>query len=102
MRGSAHDDRYAMDGDVVVTTTNHHGGILGGISTGMPLLLRVALKPASSIPQPLDTVTTDGEATTVTTKGRHDPCLVPRFVPVAEAMVALVLADHHLRQRAIA
>lgn len=102
MRGSAHDDRYTMDGDVVVTTTNHHGGILGGISTGMPLLLRVALKPASSIPQPLDTVTTDGEATTVTTKGRHDPCLVPRFVPVAEAMVALVLADHHLRQRAIA
>ncbi|MEQ9504487.1 MAG: chorismate synthase [Deltaproteobacteria bacterium] len=100
MRGSEHDDRFTTEEDRVVTTTNHHGGVLGGISTGMPILIRAALKPASSIPQPLDTVTTELERTTVTTKGRHDPCLVPRFIPIAEAVVAWVLADHALRQRA--
>ncbi len=99
-RGSAQDDRFAVEGDRVVTKTNHHGGILGGISTGMPILLRASVKPASSIPQPLDTVTTALEPTTVTTKGRHDPCLVPRFIPIAEAVVAWTLADHALRQRA--
>lgn len=100
MSGSAHDDRFRVEDGRVVTATNHHGGILGGISTGMPILLRAALKPASSIPQPLDTVTTELEPTTVTTKGRHDPCLLPRFIPVAEAVVAWVLADQALRQRA--
>lgn len=100
MRGSENNDRFTMDGDRVVTRTNHHGGILGGISTGMPIVMRAAVKPASSIPQALETVTVDGEATTVTTKGRHDPCLLPRFVPVAEAMVALVLVDHYLRHKA--
>jgi chorismate synthase len=74
---------------------------LGGISTGMPIVLRAAVKPTSSIPQEQRTVTPRGEATTVTVKGRHDPCLLPRFVPMAEAMVALVLADHWLRWRAI-
>ena len=83
----------------VVTATNRHGGMLGGISTGMPIVLRCAVKPTSSIPQEKPTVTDTGEATTIATRGRHDPCLLPRFVPMAEAMVAIVLADHALRQR---
>ena len=79
------------------TRTNRHGGMLGGISTGMPIVVRAAVKPTSSLPQAQETVTREGEPTTITTKGRHDPCLLPRFVPMAEAMVALVLADHWLR-----
>jgi len=100
MRGSEHNDLFTTDGDAVVTESNRHGGMLGGISTGMPIVLRAAVKPTSSLPQPQRTITKDGEATTVQTFGRHDPCLLPRFVPMAEAMVALVLADHLLRSRA--
>ncbi len=81
----------------IATRTNRHGGMLGGISTGMPLLLRAAVKPTSSLPIEQKTVTHTGESTIISTKGRHDPCLLPRFVPMAEAMVALVLADHWLR-----
>ena len=81
----------------IATRTNRHGGMLGGISSGMPIVLRAAVKPTSSLPQPQETVTRTGEPTTIATKGRHDPCLLPRFVPMAEAMVALVLADHWLR-----
>lgn len=80
--------------------TNRHGGMLGGISSGEPIVLRVAVKPTSSIPQPQRTVTRAGEPTQITVKGRHDPCLLPRFVPMGEAMVALVLADHYLRWKA--
>jgi chorismate synthase len=88
--------------DVVITTTsNRHGGMLGGISSGMPIILRAAVKPTSSLAKEQPTVTRDGEPTTIRTKGRHDPCLLPRFVPMAEAMVAIVLADHWLRWRAI-
>jgi chorismate synthase len=75
--------------------------MLGGISTGLPILLRCAVKPTSSIPRPQATVTTTGQPTTISTLGRHDPCLLPRFVPMAEAMVAITLADHFLRQRAL-
>src|SRR6478735_6957869 len=71
--------------------------VLGVISSGAPIILRAAVKPTSSLPQEQRTVTNTGEATTISTKGRHDPCLLPRFVPMAEAMVALVLADHYLR-----
>ena len=85
----------------VATATNRHGGMLGGISSGMPIVLRCAVKPTSSIPQDRPTVDTAGNPTTLATRGRHDPCLLPRFVPMAEAMVALVLVDHMLRQRAI-
>ena len=85
----------------IATRTNRHGGMLGGISSGMPIVLRAAVKPTSSLPQPQETVTRRGEPTTISTKGRHDPCLLPRFVPMAEAMVALVLADHWLRWRAL-
>lgn len=82
------------------TTTNRHGGTLGGISSGMPIVLRAAVKPTSSLPREQPTADTEGHAATLRTKGRHDPCLLPRFVPMAEAMVALVVADHALRHRA--
>src|SRR5690606_7197431 len=87
------------DGAPVTTSTNRHGGMLGGISSGLPLVLRAAIKPTSSLPREQDTVTREGEVTTIRTKGRHDPCLLPRFIPMGEAMVALVLADHYLRWR---
>ncbi|MBW4330082.1 chorismate synthase [Stakelama sp. CBK3Z-3] len=79
---------------------NHAGGIAGGISTGQPLRLRVAFKPTSSILTPVETITREGEATTLATKGRHDPCVGIRGVPVVAAMVALVLADQKLLHRA--
>jgi chorismate synthase len=97
LRGSENNDAFVMKDGRVVTESNRHGGMLGGISSGMPIVLRAAVKPTSSLPQPQKTVTRDGQATTITTKGRHDPCLLPRFVPMAEAMVALVIADHYLR-----
>lgn len=100
-RGSENNDLFTREGDRTVTESNRHGGMLGGISSGMPIVLRCAVKPTSSLPQDQRTVTRDGEATTIATKGRHDPCLLPRFVPMAEAMVALVLADHAMRQRAL-
>jgi chorismate synthase len=71
--------------------------MLGGITSGLPIVLRAAVKPTSSLPIEQPTVTAQGEPTTIRTKGRHDPCLLPRFVPMAEAMVAIVLADHWLR-----
>jgi chorismate synthase len=83
----------------ITTATNRHGGMLGGISSGLPIVCRVAIKPTSSIPQSQRTVTTGGEPAEILVKGRHDPCLLPRFVPMGEAMVALVLADHLLRSR---
>jgi chorismate synthase len=99
MRGSAHNDLFTAEEGRVVTTSNRHGGMLGGITTGMPIVMRAAVKPTSSLPQEQASITPRLEPTVVVTKGRHDPCLLPRFVPIAEAMVAIVLADHHLRQR---
>ena len=75
--------------------------MLGGISSGLPIVVRCAIKPTSSIPQEQKTVTNTGEPTTISVKGRHDPCLLPRFVPMGEAMMAIVLADHSLRQNAL-
>ncbi|QQR89709.1 MAG: chorismate synthase [Myxococcales bacterium] len=98
-RGSVHNDRFVMRDGQVATESNRHGGMLGGISSGMPIVLRAALKATSSLSQEQDTVTRDGKSSSIATKGRHDPCLLPRFVPIAEAMVALVLADHWLRWR---
>jgi len=101
MRGSQNNDAFIRKPDGKIgTATNRHGGMLGGISSGEPILCRVALKPTSSLPQPQQTVTRAGEETTIATKGRHDPCLLPRFVPMGEAMFALVLVDHWLRFRA--
>ena len=94
--------RHGTASPSITTATNRHGGMLGGITTGLPLLVRCAIKPTSSIPREKPTVTRAGEPTTIATKGRHDPCLLPRWVPMAEAMMALVLADHMLRQRAVA
>ena len=79
---------------------NHAGGVAGGISTGQPVTCRVAFKPTSSILTPVDTITPAGEATQIATKGRHDPCVGIRGVPVVEAMMALVLADQFLLHRA--
>ena len=103
LRGSENNDLFqAGSGEPprITTRSNRHGGMLGGISTGMPIVLRAAVKPTSSLPRPQETVTRDGRPTTITTRGRHDPCLLPRFVPMAEAMVAIVLADHWLRWNA--
>ncbi len=104
LRGSENNDTFVGDSDKaatgaagIVTTSNRHGGMLGGITSGMPIVLRAAVKPTSSLPIEQPTVTSAGDATTISTKGRHDPCLLPRFVPMAEAMVAIVLADHWLR-----
>jgi chorismate synthase len=103
LRGSQHNDLFTAEktatGAAVQTRTNRHGGMLGGISSGMPIVVRAAVKPTSSLPLEQETVTQEGESTTIRTKGRHDPCLLPRFVPIGEAMVAIVLADHYLRQR---
>ena len=101
-RGSENNDPFETDAEGTIRTrSNRHGGMLGGISSGMPILLRAAIKPTSSLPRAQDTVTSSGDPTTIRTTGRHDPCLLPRFVPMGEAMVALVLADHWLRWRAV-
>ena len=100
-RGSDNNDPFVkLPGGQIATASNRHGGMLGGISSGMPIVCRVALKPTSSLPRPQPTVTRTGEPTTIATRGRHDPCLLPRFVPMGEAMMALVLVDHWLRWRA--
>lgn len=106
-RGSENNDifvagaqRTGTEESTIRTLTNRHGGMLGGISSGMPIVLRAAIKPTSSLPLAQDTVTRTGEKASIRTKGRHDPCLLPRFVPIGEAMVALVLADHWLRWKA--
>ena len=100
MKGSEANDVFIRDGERILTRTNRHGGMLGGISSGMPIVVRCAVKPTSSLPKEQETVTRRGEPTTIATKGRHDPCLLPRFVPMAEAMMAITLADHALRQKA--
>ncbi len=79
--------------------SNNNGGVLGGISTGQPIVARMAVKPTSSILTPRKTMTKQGEDTDIRTKGRHDPCVGIRGAPVAEAMLACVLADHMLRHR---
>lgn len=101
MKGDEHNDRFYMDGERVRSTTNHAGGMLGGISTGEDLILRVGVKPVSSLAREQQTVTKDGEETTIETKGRHDPCICPRVVPVVEAMIALVIVDTILIQKSI-
>lgn len=100
LRGSQNNDAFVPQDGRIATESNRHGGMLGGISSGMPVVCRVAVKPTSSLPRPQKTVTRTGEPTEIVTKGRHDPCLLPRFVPMGEAMVALVLVDHWLRQQA--
>jgi chorismate synthase len=99
LSGEANADEMRMAGSDVRFLSNHAGGILGGISTGQPVVVRFAVKPTSSILAPRRTVTRDGRDTEIATKGRHDPCVGIRAVPVGEAMMAIVLADHLLRHR---
>ncbi|MGJ3649337.1 chorismate synthase [Sphingomonas sp. GlSt437] len=99
LSGEENADRMRPGNDGPIFLANHAGGIAGGISTGQPIALRVAFKPTSSILTPVETITRDGEATDIVTKGRHDPCVGIRGAPVVEAMVAIVLADHKLRHR---
>jgi chorismate synthase len=101
LTGSQHNDLfYRRDDGAIGTRTNRSGGIQGGISNGEPVTVRIAFKPTATIMRPQDTVDREGNATVLQPKGRHDPCVLPRAVPIVEAMMALVLADHLLRQRA--
>ncbi len=100
LMGSEHNDAFLPTNDgSLKTATNNSGGIQGGISNGEPIVLRVAFKPTATIRKDQKTIDAQGNATTLKAKGRHDPCVLPRAVPMVEAMVALVLADHLLRQQ---
>ncbi len=100
LRGSEHNDRFEASGGRVRTATNRSGGIQGGISNGEEIVFRVAFKPTATILRPQQTVDIHGAAAELVGRGRHDPCVVPRAVPIVEAMAALVLVDHWLRQAA--
>ena len=98
LRGSEHNDEFVVDGQGRVgTRTNHAGGVLGGISSGEPLLFRVAFKPVSTIAKEQRTINASRESVTLKAAGRHDPCVLPRAVPIVDAMAALVVMDHCLR-----
>jgi chorismate synthase len=101
LTGRDHNDEFYMDGDRVRTRTNRSGGVQGGITNGETVYFRVAFKPTATIMQEQHTVSVRGEDTSIRGRGRHDPCVLPRAVPMVEAMAALVLADHALRQDAI-
>lgn len=101
MRGSAHNDAFIPGEAGPRTRTNHSGGVQGGISNGMPVTISVAFKPVATIFRPQDTVGQDGQPAVLTPKGRHDPCVLPRAVPMVEAMMLLVLCDHWLRRRLV-
>lgn len=101
MKGSEHNDPFEVRDDRVRTTTNNSGGVQGGITNGEDIFFRVAFKPTSTIARDQKTVTSSSEETTLAARGRHDPCVLPRAVPIVEAMAALVLCDHALRQRAV-
>ncbi len=102
MTGKEHNDPFIQAADLPRTTSNFSGGIQGGISNGEDIILRVAFKPTSTIATAQQTVDKAGNAVTLEARGRHDPCVLPRAIPVVEAMVCLVLADHWLRQLTIA
>ena len=101
MRGSQHNDPFEMRGGRIRAATNNSGGVQGGISNGEEIYFRVAFKPTATIGHEQKTVTSSHKQTRLAARGRHDPCVVPRAVPIVEAMAALVLCDHALRQRAI-
>jgi chorismate synthase len=98
LTGREHNDAFYMEGDRVRTRTNHAGGILGGISDGESVRVACAFKPTATIAHPQESVDDQGNSVTLKAKGRHDPCVLPRAVPIVESMLALVLADHYLRQ----
>jgi chorismate synthase len=98
MRGSQHNDVFVQKGTRLGTKTNYSGGVQGGITNGEPVVFRIAIKPVATIGLPQQTIDLSGEAVTLEAKGRHDPCVLPRAIPIVEAMTALVLADAALRQ----
>ncbi|MBI2548393.1 chorismate synthase [Candidatus Woesearchaeota archaeon] len=100
MYASEHNDTFTLQQGTIQTKTNYSGGIQGGISNGMPIIFQVAFKPPASIRKEQQSVTTKGKSTTIAITGRHDPCVVPRAVPIVEAMASIVLCDHYLRNRA--
>ena len=100
MTGSQHNDPFYSEGSRVRTRTNRSGGVQGGISNGEDIVIRAAFKPTATIMTPQETVDAEGNPAVLEGRGRHDPCVVPRAVPIVEAMMALVLVDHALRQRA--
>ncbi len=100
LRGTEHNDIFTTESDKIVTRTNYSGGVQGGISNGMDITFRVAFKPVATIMRDQQTLNQAGEETTISGKGRHDPCVVPRAVIIVEAMAALVIADHLLKQQA--
>jgi len=97
MQGSEHNDQFILKGDRIVTNTNFSGGIQAGISNGMPVNFRVAFKPIATLLQKQQTLTEEGKPIEYQVKGRHDPCVLPRAVPIVEAMAAMILCDHSLR-----
>ena len=99
LTGSTHNDLFVEDGGRIRTATNRSGGVQGGISNGATITMRLAFKPTATIMRPQPTVDRAGKATVLEPRGRHDPCVLPRAVPIVEAMTWLVLADHFLRQR---
>ena len=99
MRGSQHNDEFYKEANRIRTRTNHSGGIQGGISNGEDIYFNVAFKPVATIMQDQSTVDKEGNEVVLEARGRHDPCVVPRAVPIVEAMACMVLADHLLRQR---
>ena len=99
MKGSDHNDPWTEENGKWITKSNNSGGIQGGISNGMPIRFNVAFKPVATIQKDQLTVDNKGKETILKGKGRHDPCVVPRAVPIVEAMAALVIADHLLRAR---
>ena len=101
MTGRQHNDPFVPGPDGPTTASNRSGGVQGGITNGADVVFRVAFKPTATISSEQDTVTTDNEAVTLEARGRHDPCVLPRAVPMVEAMALLVLADHWLRQRTV-
>lgn len=101
LKGSENNDRLIKKGNKIVTATNNAGGIYGGISIGTDIIIKVAVKPASSILKQQKTVSNKGKETSIKVEGRHDACIIPRLIPVAESMIAITLMDHYLRQRAL-
>lgn len=99
MTGSEHNDEIIAKNGKIITKTNNSGGIVGGITNGMDIVFRVAFKPTATISQKQSTVTSDGKNTTIQMGGRHDPCVLPRAVPIVESMAALVLADEWMKQK---
>ena len=101
LKGSENNDQLIIKNKKITTKTNHAGGIYGGISTGTDLIIRLAIKPASSIVKKQKTIDRSGNAAELNVQGRHDACIIPRLIPVAESMIALTLIDHYLRQKSL-